>query len=162
MKLLGQDPEPRAQRDPLARAVGMGGASARVEPIVTLEEPARWIPSDSEARGADVGIFVERSSSRRTQEEAEDDDESPRLLIQFPDGSTIDDLPPEYCGAFVLSKPPPVHASLVLGDFALQTRAVPPGTDEVAFEISPDVVEKLSARSACASSTATRMPRRFR
>lgn len=147
VKLLGQ---PRLELTGIPWRARSGEASARLEPIVTLEEPAFWVPPDADARGADVGIFVERRTLSRTNAERvkeiedEDEDEAPRLRVRFPDGSTVHDLAPPYCGVFVLSKPLPVHASLVLGDFAVETRVVPPGADEVTFELSKEVVEKLT------------------
>lgn len=124
-----------------------GEASPQLEPIVTLEEPAGWIPPDSHSRGADVGVFVDLSAHRpagSAAKTAEMDVEFPRIPVRFLDGSTIHDLSPPYCGVFVLSKPPPVHASLVLGDFAVQTRAVLPGADEVTFEVTKEHFDKLT------------------
>ncbi|MFN0006512.1 MAG: hypothetical protein ACKVXR_01290 [Planctomycetota bacterium] len=143
VKLLGQ---PSLHLTGIPWRVRSGDASARLEPIATLEEPAGWIPSDSDARGAGVGVFVERTHRRPPgsgPEAIEEEEESPRLRVRFPDGSTVDDLAPPYVGAFVLSKPLPFYASLVLGEFAIQTRVVPPGAHEVTFEIPRDLVEKL-------------------
>lgn len=143
VKLLGQ---PSLELTGISWRARSGQASARMEPIVTLEEPAGWLPSDSDSRGAGVGVFVEPTRYRPIgagMEATVDDPESPRLRVRFPDGSTVNDLAPPYCGVFVLSKPPPLYASLLLGDFAIQTRAVLPGADEVTFEITKNDVEKL-------------------
>jgi len=125
---------------------GLGEESWRLEPIVTLADPSGWLLSNGDARGTDVGKFVERPTLRAGRVVWPDVDEvSLQRRIRFPDGGNIYDLAPPYFGCFVLSKPLPVFASLALGDFALQTRAVPPGADEVAFEFTKEDVDKLAA-----------------
>ena len=134
-------------RVPWRNRSGLGEESARLQPIVTLMEPSGWL-SDAAARGSDVGTFVDRSPSRLVGGKwtpAEVEAGSLQDRIRLPDGTRIDDLPPVYCGVFVLSKPLPVFASLVHGDLALQTRAVPPGTDEVTFGFTREDYDKLSS-----------------
>jgi hypothetical protein len=146
VKLLGTNPSLGLDQLSWRARSGQIETATRMEPIVTLEEPGDWLPSDMEVRDADVGIFVERSSRPRVAAGTEVivlDEESPGLRVRFPDGSTVDDLQHPYCGVFVLSKPLPVHATLVLGEFALQTRVVPPGADEVTFEVTKEFTDKL-------------------
>ena len=115
--------------------MGLGEEAAWLEPVVTVEEPTDWLSTPERGKPGDAGIFVERRSRP---------DDPLRDRVRLFDGGTIDDLPAGYAGVFLLSKPPPVFASLVIRGFAIQTVPVLPGADEVTFGFAKEDYAKLA------------------
>jgi hypothetical protein len=107
------------------------------ELLLTREEPGKWVDTQGGDPPETVGVFTQRDSSARAKLLA--------LGYGGPSGSgtTIDDLSPEYCGAFVLSESLPAFASVTFRGIVLQTRDVPPDASEVAFELSEETVRDL-------------------
>ncbi len=59
-------------------------------------------------------------------------------------GFVFDNLGPGYMGIVLLDEPPPVYMSLVNYHNVLETKPVGPGTEEVVFRITPDLLRGSS------------------
>lgn len=136
--------------------------SVRLFIVATMEEPGRFL--ETEARQAPgIGRFIARDT-RISPPESEVNlrmlsslgyARSPSLqgstmarLVPPPlsDGSSLADLPPEYCGVLELSEPPPATASLVVHGFVIRSAPIAPGGTEVSFRLTRDDLEKLPGR----------------
>lgn len=132
-----------------------------IVPLATREEPGKWVQTEADGGPSTVGVFLKRTGRHAGRSAGTVGEKGlewhqgrwhPRVEIpargdavpRFPDGKTVDELSPEFCGAFVLSEPLPAFASLVFRDIVLKSQIVPEGADEVAFELSREELKALS------------------
>lgn len=126
-----------------------------IHPIATLEEPGRWLDSDRDTDRFPIGKFMGRGRAfggvkgegsglntwqPRWISTRDSPDPGARRL---PDGTRLLELSTEYFGILELTEPLPVFVSLVFRGFALDTKPVPPGAEEVVFTLTEEVLNAL-------------------